>query len=48
MNTLQILQERMSRTKGVFPNHYEELESRYKQLLDDARGQKLTPPWLAA
>lgn len=48
MNTLQTLQQRMARTKNVFPNHYAELESRYEQLLMEARSNKLTPPWMAA
>lgn len=48
MHTLQLLQQRMTRTRGMFPNHYAELENRYQQLLQEARLKKLTPPWMAA
>jgi hypothetical protein len=48
VNTLRLLQQRMARTKSMFPSHHEELERRYNQLLAEAKQNKITPPWLAA
>jgi hypothetical protein len=48
VNTLRLLQQRMSRTKNMFPSHHEELERRYNQLLAEAKQNKITPPWMAA
>ncbi|MFZ4785717.1 MAG: hypothetical protein ACOYLH_09580 [Flavobacteriales bacterium] len=48
MNTLNEIQERMSRSKHMFPNHHAQLQQRYEQLVEQAKMMKLTPPWLAA
>jgi hypothetical protein len=48
MNTLNEIQERMNRSKNMFPNHHAQLQQRYEQLVEQAKLMKLTPPWLAA
>jgi hypothetical protein len=46
MENLTNLQERMIRTKNVFPNHYAHLLQSYNRLLMEAREAKILPPWM--
>ena len=48
MNTLTDLQERMNKSKDIFPNYYNELKDRYNQILFEARFRHIVPPWMAA
>ena len=48
VNALHNIQERMARSKGMFPSHHAHLEERYSELLNEAKSNKITPPWMAA
>ena len=48
VNALHNIQERMARSKSMFPSHHAHLEERYTELLNDAKSNKITPPWMAA
>jgi hypothetical protein len=46
MERLTILQHRMASVKNMFPNHYQELNLRYNQMLIEAREARVLPPWM--
>ncbi len=46
MQTLTDIQLRMSRVKNTFPHYYNQLQQTYKQMLTQAKKDKIVPPWM--
>ncbi|MFN8775376.1 MAG: hypothetical protein ACK5XV_01295 [Flavobacteriales bacterium] len=47
MERLSTIQHRMACVRHMFPNHYNDLQLRYNQMLVEAREARIIPPWMS-
>gem|GEM_PF-2005724 len=46
MQSLALMQFKMSRVKSMFPNYHQQLQQTYNQLLIQAKRSNILPPWM--